>query len=68
MNEKTFNGFTFLFEEKVIEQITQFEIVEVYSKITIIKSTNPKFKDGDKIDQISIHSTIYFEHEDGTPY
>ncbi len=68
MNTIIFNGLHFSYEEKDIEIIEENEIVEVYSKIIILKSNNNKFKKGEKIDQISIHSTIYFENEDGTSY
>jgi len=68
MNNIIFNGLQFSYEEKCIEKINENEMVEIYSKIVILKSDNNKFKKGDKIEQISIISTIHFEHEDGTPY
>jgi hypothetical protein len=68
MNTITFNGLHFSYEEKCIEKFDENEMVEIYSKIVILKSDNNKFKKGDKIDQISITSMIHFEHEDGTPY
>lgn len=64
----TFNGMTFSYEDKIVEVFDLAEQVEVYIKITILESNNPKFKKGDLIDQISIESKIHFEHEDGTPY
>jgi transcription elongation factor len=68
MNNIIFNGIHFSYEEKNIQIIDENEIVEIYSKILILKSNNNKFKPGDKIEQISICSTIHFEHEDGNPY
>jgi len=68
MNSIIFNGLHFSYEEKSIEKIDENETAEIYSKIVILKSDNNKFKKGDKIEQISIISTIHFEHEDGTPY
>ncbi len=68
MNSIIFNGLHFSYEEKYIEKIDENEMVEIYSKIVILKSDNNKFKKGDKIEQISITSMIHFEHEDGTPY
>jgi hypothetical protein len=68
MSNTVFNGLHFSYEEKCIEKIDENEMVEIYSKTVILKSDNNKFKKGDKIEQISIISTIHFEHEDGTPY
>jgi hypothetical protein len=68
MNNIIFNGLQFSYEEKCIEKIDENEMVEIYSKIVILKSDNNKFKKEDKIEQISIISKIHFEHEDGTPY
>lgn len=68
MNSIIFNGVHFSYEEKCIEKINENEMVEIYSKIVILKSDNNKFKQGDKVEQISITSMIHFEHEDGTPY
>ena len=68
MNTITFNGLQFSYEEKCTEKIDENEMVEIYCKIVILKSDNNKFKKGDKIEQISIISTIHFENEDGTPY
>ena len=68
MNNIVFNGLHFSYEEKCTEKIDENEMVEIYSKIVILKSDNNKFKKGDKIEQISIISTIHFEHEDGTPH
>lgn len=68
MEKTTALGLTFEYQEYLLEQMDSNEVVHIYSKITIIKSNNPKFKAGDKIDQISISEKIYFEHEDGTPY
>ena len=67
-NTKTSNGITFNYEEHSIETIDVTEEVHVFSNVTIVKSSNPKFKPGDKIEQISIRENIYFEHDDGTPY
>lgn len=64
----SFNGLKFSYEEKHIEQIDLNEQVVIYSKIIILESNNNKFITGTKIDQISIASHIYFEHDDGTPY
>ena len=68
MNHKTFHGFTFSYENLTIETIDSYEVVEIYSNITIIESNVPKFKKGDFIEQISIECKLHFEHEDGTPY
>lgn len=68
MNNIIFNGIHFSYEKKYIDIIYENEIVEIYSNIVILKSDNNKFKQGDKIEQISICSKIHFEHEDGTPY
>jgi hypothetical protein len=68
MSNIIFNGVQFSYEKKHTEKIDENEMVEIYSKIVILKSDNNKFKKGDKIDQISITSMIHFEHEDGTPY
>jgi hypothetical protein len=41
-----FNGFSFSYEEMIIEHI------DVYTNIIVLESNNPKFKIGDKIEQI----------------
>ena len=68
VQEKTFGGITFLFEEKTVDNINLYEVVEIYNKVTILESINPKFTPGDTIDQISICSTIYFERNDGSSH
>ena len=68
MNTIIFNGIKFVYEDKCVGQIDANEIVETYSKITILESENHKFKKGDKLEQISISSTINFEQEDENLY
>jgi hypothetical protein len=41
---------------------------EVYSDIIVLESNNPKFKKGDKIEQITVSITLHFEYEDGREY
>ncbi len=62
------NGFTFTYDEKVIEEIEANEYVEVYSNVVVLKSNNPKFKAGTKIEQISVSVAIHFEYADGREY
>jgi hypothetical protein len=62
------NGFTFTYDEKVIEEIEDNEYVEVYSNVVVVKSNNPKFKAGTKIEQISVSVAIHFEYADGREY
>lgn len=64
----TFNGFTFSYEEKCVEEIAFDEYCEVYSDIIVLESNNPKFKKGDKIEQITIACTVHFEYKDGREY
>jgi hypothetical protein len=62
------NGFTFTYDEKVIEEIEANEYVEVYSNVVVVKSNNPKFKAGAKIEQISVSVVLNFEDADGREY
>jgi hypothetical protein len=62
------NGFTFTYDEKVIEEIEANEYVEVYSNVVVVKSNNPKFKAGAKIEQISVSVALHFEYADGREY
>lgn len=62
------NGFTFTYDEKVIEEIEDNQYVEVYSNVVVVKSNNPKFKAGAKIEQISVSVAIHFEYADGREY
>lgn len=64
----TFNEFTFSYEEKCVVKIAFDEYCEVYSDIIVLESNNPKFKKGDKIEQITIASTVHFEYKDGREY
>jgi hypothetical protein len=64
----TFNGFTFSYEDKCVEEIGMNDYGEVYSDIIVLESNNPKFKKGDKIEQITVSITLHFEHEDGREY
>lgn len=68
MEHKTSNGIKFEYEEYTFEKIDSNETVHVYNKLKIIKSENPEFEMGDKIEQISISEKIFFENEDGTKY
>jgi hypothetical protein len=62
------NGFTFTYDEKVIEELEDNEYVEVYSNVVVVKSNNPKFKAGAKIEQISVSVALHFEYADGREY
>jgi hypothetical protein len=62
------NGFTFTYDGKVIEEIEANEYVEVYSNVVVVKSNNPKFKAGTKIEQISVSVAVHFEYADGREY
>ena len=62
------NGFTFTYDEKVIEELEDNEYVEVYSNVVVVKSNNPKFKAGAKIEQISVSVALHFEYADGNEY
>jgi hypothetical protein len=62
------NGLTFTYDEKVIEEIEDNEYVEVYSNVVVVKSNNPKFKAGAKIEQISVSVALHFEYADGREY
>ncbi len=66
----TINGFTFSYEKMIINEtyIDNRGCEYIYLNVIIIESKNPKFKKGDKIDQITVSSFIYFEKEDGTEY
>lgn len=69
VNTATFNnGFTFTYNEKVIEEIEDNQYVEVYSNVVVVKSNNPKFKAGAKIEQISVSVALHFEYADGREY
>ena len=62
------NGFTFTYDEKVIEELEDNEYIEVYSNVVVVKSNNPKFKAGAKIEQISVSVALHFEYADGNEY
>lgn len=64
----SFNGFTFSYEEKHVEEIGTNDYCEIYSGVVVFESNNPKFQRGDKIDQITVSVTLHFEHEDGSEY
>lgn len=68
-NIVTFNGFTFLYENKIIvDKIHTDEYYEVYLDTIVLESNNSKFKKNDHIEQITISSKIYFEYKDGRVY
>ena len=69
-NVATFNNLSFSYETKTIDftDEEQSEYIEVYSNVIILTSNNSKFKQNDKIEQISVFIKTHFEHEDGTPY
>lgn len=64
----TFNGFTFSYETVTTEPYELNEYCDVYSNIVVIESDNPKFKKGDKLDQITVSIKLHFERADGTEY
>lgn len=67
MNTAVYNNFEFTYDNHFVDQINKTESVIVYSQVKIIKGDD-KFPIGEKIGQISILSSIYFENEDGSEY
>lgn len=64
----TFNKLVFSYQEKHIEEINTDEYAEIYNDIIIIESNNSKYKQGDKIEQITVLFSLHFEYNDGTEY
>jgi len=53
-------------DDIVYEKIDDIEYCVVYSDVTIDKTLNPKYKNGDGIEQITLSYKIYFENHDGS--
>lgn len=59
---------TFMYNEKVVQTISETQYVNVYNDITIISSDNSNFKKGDEIEQISVSIEFFLENSDGSKY
>jgi hypothetical protein len=57
---------SFMYNEMIVETISENHIVRVYNDITIISSDNTNFKKGDAIQQLSVSIQFFLEKEDGT--
>ena len=59
---------TFMYNEKVVQTISETQYAYVYNDITIISSDNPNFKKNDEIEQITVSIEFFLENSDGSKY
>jgi hypothetical protein len=64
-NTATYHGYYFSYEKMTVKELYLNHYVNVYSKVIILNSIDPRYKRGDRISKISVPVQLFIDDSDG---